>query len=117
MQYSNELDNLEPVFDDCPRVCHYYGKDRTEPGFCDGCDKGELRNQYIETTTADLGGDPKTFERTRTAVIDALAFENLPDDRLTLPAAEMVSIIGAERARILRVKTWQARQTAANAGK
>jgi hypothetical protein len=121
LQYSRELDDLEPVFDDCPALCHYYGDGRPGRDYCDGCDKGELRKAYIEETTGELGGDREKFERYRAAVTDALAFEGLPADLLTIPAAEMVSIVDAERARIIRVKTWNAKQAAeaaaANAGK
>lgn len=117
MQYSRELDDLEPVFDDCPTVCHYYGDGHKGPKFCDACDRGDLRTQYIDDTTADLGGDRRAFEAMSAAVSDALVFEGLPADRLTIPAAEMVSIIEAERERIRRVKAWQTKQTIENAGK
>lgn len=117
MQYSDELDDLEPVFDDCPTGCHYYGKAKRIPGYCDGCDKGDLRKEYVAATTADLGGDRAKFDRLQAAVIDALDFENLPAETLTEPAARMVSIIGQERGRILRVKNWRAKVAAEqNAG-
>lgn len=112
MQYSAEVRNLAPEYDDCPDLCPALGTKRSE--FCESCDRGDARRQYQETVEqglADLAKEKDrstkwTFEKLNRCVIDALQFEALPASRRTIVTALMVAILEKERTRIQRVKDW-----------
>lgn len=110
MQYSEELNDVSPEYDDCPISCNFF-PDQKAGQFCDSCEKGSARAIFEESIKEQLaeskGRGSYGFEMLQNAIFDALRFEELPQARRTTTAARMINIIQAERSRIVRVKDWK----------
>lgn len=116
LSYSIERETINPIYDDCPNVCVQGGR-RTE--YCDSCEILAARDSYKERAEEQLAEHAKEnhgrgvkydFQFLNRCVIDARTFEDLPPERLTVTAAEMVRTLEGERHRIKRVRDWNEKQ-------
>jgi hypothetical protein len=114
------LSELSPEFDYCPRVCADKERlgEKTPPNqqFCSDCPRREAKDYFfdscLEFLEKELGEASKKYSvKTLYAqVLDALEIEKSPPENLTVIAAQMLSILDSERARIDRIEQWNARQ-------
>jgi hypothetical protein len=107
LTYTRDRDAESPAFDNCPQYCDAFGDTRTD--YCPNCPIGIIRNEYRDSTTAELTelpGPKFGFDYLNECLVQVLSLQELPADRRTVATARMLDIIELERSRFARLKKW-----------
>jgi len=109
--YQEQLRDIPPFFDECPRVCYLLGKDKKVEGYCEGCDLKIAKDSFEQEAKAAL--DEKLEDKWKIYKFDNLlswvydAFDMKDDDsNLSVTADIMVNILVSEQNRQRRIKDY-----------
>jgi hypothetical protein len=115
--YQHSINDLPPVFDDCPKICHIYNEKERDGNkdYCTGCDVGIAKASFEQEAKAildeRLGNKWKKykFEHLLNLVYDAFDLKESGID-LTVTSEIMVSILVSEQNRQRRIEDYNRRQ-------
>lgn len=102
---------MSPAFDDCPGVCHLYGKDHKAKTYCDNCEVKIAKDSFEEEAKAVLDdrlGDKwkqYKFDRLLSQVYDAFELKNSKVN-MSITAEIMVGILISEQNRQRRIEDY-----------
>lgn len=127
VNYRDQLLEINPIHDECPRICARLGRQAIGKDYCEGCDvriaKQGFEEACEEFLDEEFDNDPfkwrdhydlETLENT---VIEIYCIKETDDSVWTLRTQALVNILNAEINKKDRIKHWDDKQKAKNRGR
>lgn len=123
VNYREQLLEINPVHDNCPRICARLGKDKEGSDYCEGCDIRIAKQSFEEACAEFLDEefdkeqfkwkDHYDIETLENTVIEIYCIKDVSDEsERTVNTQALINILNAEINKKDRIKRWDEMQKA-----